>query len=116
MHTHACLGAIFFLLTEVMQKSFFCLSSSFPFLPRHPREGWLLLAYSLCVCECMCVHCMYVCVSWLFHFLQLYVHNESKFSHVGKINSASIHLLKPEPVVKGSLDVRFPVLDSRETE
>lgn len=87
-HAHTCLRAIFFLLIEVRQKGFFCLSSSSPFFfPEKLGCYWLILCAYERVHKCACV-C--VCVFPGHYFSQLHPHNESKFNQVWKINSSSI--------------------------
>ena len=101
-HTHTRMpGGYFVALNWSDTKSFFCLSSSFPFFFSPLGRVVTIGLFSVCVWVCMCVRCMYMCVSWLFHFLQLHVHNESKFNHIWKINSASITFVKARACCQG---------------
>ena len=64
-HTHAHThmpGAILFLLTEVIQKSFFCLASSSPFIP---PLGRVVAIGLFCVCVSVCVCALYARVCFL---------------------------------------------------
>lgn len=79
-HTHACLGAVLLLLIEVIRKSSFCLSPSFPF---SSWGGCWLVDYFLGVCVPVCV-----CVSWSLFFPNCLSTMSRKFNPVWKINSA----------------------------